>query len=540
MAKEISILEMKIKTAWNAITSGFVGLAAKADGLYQKLSGGTEKRILTTDDNYLTRTGGTLTPTTAGDVVEIATSGNKANGSLYVRSTSTNARGTLARVGFYSYWSMDSSGQTFWAFGARYDGVANQWVRMYTSSNNYLPYINFSTANIIAIGCATSNLTTNANPTMGSCFIFDLANRRFGIGVTPSTDFDVIGSARIRTMTAKYTDSYLLVADTNGLISKVAFNIPWIHAIGDSSFPATGYTQPTAGRTVNNVPTAYIRVFSNEFKQLSAIGISGYLGPNYGDLMTIAPYASDTASGGGGAMQLAFNAGGASDIGGLIFVRNGIDSTWNEWGVIYTSHNLNKSTVNFACNALTASGTVTFPTLSAAGLVTNTEAGVLGTRPVSDFNLVANTVRKLANFYADAGNTGTSATDAFSYTLAANMLSANGQTLEIVYAGTSAINTNSKIINVYFGTGTTGDFMTSSSSSETEWGMRMTIIRVSSTELRYQINYNWGARGGQRTASWSSLNLVSNSYDIKLKLTGGATNDIVAKMGSITWYPAAS
>jgi len=134
---------------------------------------------------------GTVSPSAK---LEVRGLGNNPSGLLYVGSISTNARGTLARMGFYSYWNMDSSGNTFWNWGARYDGEANQWVRAYTSADNYLPYTRYGTDGIVAFGGAVNNLTTDTNPTMSDKVVFNINSGSVGIGTTaPSSTLHVIG-----------------------------------------------------------------------------------------------------------------------------------------------------------------------------------------------------------------------------------------------------------------------------------------------------------------------------------------------------------
>lgn len=143
-------------------TTGIKGLNATGDMHWGALF------TSTTDTNVRSTYG------TAGTKLLIAGEGASTNGLLSVHSTSTNARGTLAKFGYYSFWNMDSSGNTYWNWGARYNGTTAAWVRDYTANNNYLPYISYSTVDAIAIGGATSNDKTSLAPTMSTKFNFNV------------------------------------------------------------------------------------------------------------------------------------------------------------------------------------------------------------------------------------------------------------------------------------------------------------------------------------------------------------------------------
>ena len=150
---------------FSGITGSTIGNLTLADGSITD-SGGA---ISFDNENLITN--GTLT---LGGI------GNKTSGNLYLSTSSTNSRGTLARYGYYSYINMDSSGTVFWSWGLRHDGEANQWVRAYTSANNYLPWVALGTNDKIYFGGAVSNLTTDTNPTTASHFIMDMSNGNLG------------------------------------------------------------------------------------------------------------------------------------------------------------------------------------------------------------------------------------------------------------------------------------------------------------------------------------------------------------------------
>jgi len=140
----------------------------------------------------------------------------------------------------------------------------------------------------------------------------------------------------------------------------------------------------------------------------------------------------------------------------------------------------------------------------------------------------------LAKFYADSGNVSTGVTDSYSYTLPANTLTSNGQRLEMSYSGFLANNGNSKTMNVLFGSTSISGLITSA--ANTGWQFKITLIRVTSSTIR--VEFGLIASGVYYPApfDFSSINFTTTNV-IKLTLQGGATNDTVAKMATIVYWP---
>jgi hypothetical protein len=149
------------------------------------------------------------------------------------------------------------------------------------------------------------------------------------------------------------------------------------------------------------------------------------------------------------------------------------------------------------------------------------------------------------NHFADAGNTSTTETDLYSDSIPANALGTNGDKLEFTYGCIFVNSTSTKQLKLYFG-GTaifdTGALTISASSEITARGV---IIRDSSTSIRYAISAN---TTGASTATYSAVGTLtgltlSNANTMKITGTaagvGAATNDIVAKLGTINWQSAA-
>jgi len=138
--------------------------------------------------------------------------------------------------------------------------------------------------------------------------------------------------------------------------------------------------------------------------------------------------------------------------------------------------------------------------------------------------------------YANTSNTGGTATDAHSFTLAANTLKADGERLEFLYSGTSAGNTNSKSIYFYFA-GTYYTSITNSSPTNLSWGFRVTLVRTSSTTFRVQFSNAWGILFGTSIANSSGTINYATTNIMKLSLVSSATTDITASLSTITHFP---
>jgi hypothetical protein len=144
----------------------------------------------------------------------------------------------------------------------------------------------------------------------------------------------------------------------------------------------------------------------------------------------------------------------------------------------------------------------------------------------------------LAKFYTDASNVGSSATDAFSYTLPANTLNANGKQIDIVTYGNNLVNANSK--GVTFKWGSTNLQAISLHPTHSYWKLYTSIIRISSTEIKVLSQYWIGIDGSGGMGSAfdviGSINFaIANT--MKLTLQGGSTGDVIARLETIKLYP---
>jgi hypothetical protein len=148
--------------------------------------------------------------------------------------------------------------------------------------------------------------------------------------------------------------------------------------------------------------------------------------------------------------------------------------------------------------------------------------------------------------YADAGNSGTSETDLYSDTLPAGLLGTNGDKLEVFYAGTfvSSGTATRQLLLKWAGTAIldTGALTVSLSSAWTLWGQ---IIRESSSIIRCACSLTTEGAALAAYTQYTRITGLTLSNTQVLKITGtatgvgAATNDIVAKQASLSWFGAA-
>jgi len=153
----------------------------------------------------------------------------------------------------------------------------------------------------------------------------------------------------------------------------------------------------------------------------------------------------------------------------------------------------------------------------------------------------------LFTHFADANNSGTSATDLYSDTLAAGKLATNGDVLNIQYGGTfTGAISSSQRLRAYFG-GTlffdTGGL--SIGVATDSWDLKITIIRESSTAVRCSVSLITNFAALSSTATYTNITglTLSNTQVVKITGTaagaGGASNQITSSQGFILYTSAA-
>lgn len=149
-------------------------------------------------------------------------------------------------------------------------------------------------------------------------------------------------------------------------------------------------------------------------------------------------------------------------------------------------------------------------------------------------------------YFVDAGS-GASETDLYTDTMPANVLHTNGDQLTFEYAGVLVSSVSAtRELKVYFAGSSIFDTGALTFSLSSAWVIYGTLIRVSATVVRYSISFTTeGTTLAAYTAVGELTGLTLTAGNI-LKITGtsagvGAmTNDIVAKLGNIFWWPSST
>lgn len=173
-------------------------------------------------------------------------------------------------------------------------------------------------------------------------------------------------------------------------------------------------------------------------------------------------------------------------------------------------------------------------------------AAITGTLPVANGGTgTTKPQATLFNHHVDAGNTTTTETTLYTDTIAASQLGANDDKLEATYGGVFVSSaTATREIKIYFGGTVMLDTGALTLSLSSAWTAYVTIIRVSSSVVRYAISFTTeGAALAAYTAVGEITGLTLSNTQI-LKITGqaagvgAATSDVLAKLGYVEYKPA--
>lgn len=151
----------------------------------------------------------------------------------------------------------------------------------------------------------------------------------------------------------------------------------------------------------------------------------------------------------------------------------------------------------------------------------------------------------IQDFYADAGNSSTSETDLYSYSLPASSMSYEGDKLNASFAGIFVSSaTATRQLKAYFGGTLIYDSSALSVSTSSDWNMEILIIRESSTVVRCVVKVNTTTASSAPYCTYTRVTGLTLSNANTLKITGqaagvgAATNDIVAKLGTVRFESA--
>jgi hypothetical protein len=205
--------------------------------------------------------------------------------------------------------------------------------------------------------------------------------------------------------------------------------------------------------------------------------------------------------------------------------------------------NTNKVTITSPQTTLASSVTSTLPTTT--GNLSNSvkvngstyTADAAGLVDIGSVMTTANSVQTLTSQFTDAGNTSTTETDLLSYTIGAGQLVNDGDRLEIEGWFLYAANSNTKTFKFKFGSyvlTVSSGFVTSSGG---EVKFKGTIVRTGSGTQRLGMQF-LPEFGTQQTIYATSSETLSGSVVLKFTgQSGTASNDIVQKLMTVTYYP---
>jgi len=154
--------------------------------------------------------------------------------------------------------------------------------------------------------------------------------------------------------------------------------------------------------------------------------------------------------------------------------------------------------------------------------------------------------KSLFDHFADAGNVGTGEDDLYSDTIAAGQLANNGEKIEAQYnLAIVSSATATRQIKAYFGGTLILDTTALTFGSAGACNIWITIIRESSSVVRCMVEFAASGLTLQPISTYTRITGLTLANTQILKITGeaagvgAATDDIVAKMGSVEWKSAA-
>lgn len=151
----------------------------------------------------------------------------------------------------------------------------------------------------------------------------------------------------------------------------------------------------------------------------------------------------------------------------------------------------------------------------------------------------------LFDHFVDA-NGGTSETDMYSDTLAASTLAVDGDKVQAHYCGTMVFGAlTSQRVRAYFGGAGIFDTGAVTLAANTDWQVDVTIIRVSSSVVRCMVSLQTTSTTTFTYEKYTEVTSLTLSNTQILKITGVSTGtgslatDVIAKLGTVEFKPAA-
>ena len=166
-------------------------------------------------------------------------------------------------------------------------------------------------------------------------------------------------------------------------------------------------------------------------------------------------------------------------------------------------------------------------------------------RRIGQRALQASIGKMLFNHFADAGNTTTAETDLYSDSIPGDTLVSNGSKVIAEYAGIFVNSTSTKKIKAYFAGTAIFDSGALATAATSYWRLEIIVLRESSTIVRCSVSLIDTGTGTLSATTYTRITGLTLSVANILKFTGtaagagAATNDIVAKLGTVRFEAAA-
>lgn len=139
---------------------------------------------------------------------------------------------------------------------------------------------------------------------------------------------------------------------------------------------------------------------------------------------------------------------------------------------------------------------------------------------------------------SDASNSGTVETDLTAVITPGNILGTDGDRLEIEASFTTAANTNTKNIRLYFGATKIIDVTCANGGTASSVVVNATIIRVNSTTQRCYATSSADVAPSLSNANYTTASeILSGAVTTKFTGQGSASSDITQRTMSIKWFP---
>ncbi len=229
------------------------------------------------------------------------------------------------------------------------------------------------------------------------------------------------------------------------------------------------------------------------------------------------------------ASAVSTGAAGISFIGGTSTYTVGSDSTG---GFVIGQSSTIGATAKFSIAATT--GVTTISNLAGTGtrLVQADSAGLLTATA-----LATNLPHVLTTSTTSAGNTLTGEDDLMTYSVPANTLATDGDSLNITAAGTFALATVR--LRAYFGADLLFDTGSLILGATADWGIECDIIRTGATTQKAIVRFTSSVAALLATCDYTTPGRTLSSANT-FKLTGEATltNDVVQEMMKVRFEPA--